>query len=98
MWVIYIPQAGPPMMVRTFITGMFEMLRRLQWNFCKSLSLLIFNIAWHSTGNSNEYTDRLETEHIGNMDQYRVNREVPLPYAFDYEIREEDQDNPTEKR
>jgi hypothetical protein len=28
------------MMVRTFITGMFEMLRRLQWNFCKSLSLL----------------------------------------------------------
>ena len=77
------------MMVRTFITGMFEMLRRLQWNFCKSISFLIFNIAW-DTGNSNEYTDRLETEHIGNMDQYRVNREIPLPYAFDFEIQEED--------
>jgi hypothetical protein len=86
------------MMVRTFISGMFEMLRRLQWNFCKSLSLLIFDIAWH-TGSSNEYTDRLETEHIGNMDQYRVNREIPLPYASDFEILEleEDRDIPTGK-
>ncbi|KAF9513819.1 hypothetical protein BS47DRAFT_1295824 [Hydnum rufescens UP504] len=25
---------------------------------------------------------RLENEHIGNMDQYRVTREVPLPYSF----------------
>ena len=77
------------MMVRTFITGMFEMLRRLQWNFCKSISFLFFYIALN-TENSNEYADRLETEHVGNMDQYRVNREIPLPYAFDYEIREED--------
>ena len=64
------------------------MLRRLQWNFCKSISLLIFNIAW-DIGKSNEYTDRLETEHIGNMDQYRVNREIPLPYAFGFEFQEE---------
>lgn len=27
---------------------------------------------------------RLENEHLGNMDQYRVTREVPLPYAFDH--------------
>ncbi|KAF5381280.1 hypothetical protein D9615_008351 [Tricholomella constricta] len=26
---------------------------------------------------------RLENEHLGNMDQYRVTREVPLPYSFD---------------
>ncbi|PCH35378.1 EXS-domain-containing protein, partial [Wolfiporia cocos MD-104 SS10] len=26
---------------------------------------------------------RLENEHVGNMDQYRVTREVPLPYSFD---------------
>ncbi|TFY63335.1 hypothetical protein EVG20_g6362 [Dentipellis fragilis] len=26
---------------------------------------------------------RLENEHMGNMDQYRVTREVPLPYSFD---------------
>ena len=25
----------------------------------------------------------MENEHIGNMDQYRVTREVPLPYSFD---------------
>jgi hypothetical protein len=65
------------MMVRTFITGIFEMLRRIQWNFCKSLSLKL-----HGTQRTlmNIHTDRLETEHIGNMDQYRVSREAPLPY------------------
>jgi len=26
---------------------------------------------------------RLENEHLGNMDQYRVTREVPLPYQID---------------
>ena len=25
----------------------------------------------------------MENEHLGNMDQYRVTREVPLPYSFD---------------
>jgi hypothetical protein len=28
-------------------------------------------------------TVRLENEHLGNMDQYRVTREVPLPYSID---------------
>lgn len=32
---------------------------------------------------------RLESEHIGNMDQYRVTREVPLPYSID-ELAESD--------
>ncbi|KAG6811026.1 hypothetical protein H0H92_009291 [Tricholoma furcatifolium] len=27
---------------------------------------------------------RLENEHLGNMDQYRVTHEVPLPYSFDH--------------
>ncbi|TFY73631.1 hypothetical protein EWM64_g10381 [Hericium alpestre] len=31
---------------------------------------------------------RLENEHLGNMDQYRITREVPLPYSFD-EIEQE---------
>jgi len=31
---------------------------------------------------ANWNTYRLENEHIGNMDQYRVTREVPLPYTF----------------
>ncbi|PPQ97841.1 LOW QUALITY PROTEIN: hypothetical protein CVT26_012937 [Gymnopilus dilepis] len=59
IWVIYIPRSGPNLMVRTFIGGFLEMLRRWQWNFY-----------------------RLENEHLGNMDQYRVTREVPLPYAL----------------
>ncbi|KJA15597.1 hypothetical protein HYPSUDRAFT_148909, partial [Hypholoma sublateritium FD-334 SS-4] len=69
IWVIYIPQNGPSMMLRSFIAGMLEMLRRVQWNFY-----------------------RLENEHLGNVDQYRVTREVPLPYAID-ENREYDQDD-----
>ena len=44
------------------------------------------------------WVDRLENEHIGNMDQYRVTREVPLPYSFDelgYEIDVGDEDDRT---
>ena len=29
------------------------------------------------------HTVRLENEHLGNIDQYRVTREVPLPYTYD---------------
>ncbi|KAF8201829.1 EXS family protein/ERD1/XPR1/SYG1 family protein [Pholiota molesta] len=70
IWIIYIPQSGPSMMLRSFIAGMLEMLRRWQWNFF-----------------------RLENEHLGNMDQYRVTREVPLPYAIDERRRDYDQDD-----
>jgi len=30
-----------------------------------------------------KHLDRLENEHIGNMDQYRVTREMPLPYIVE---------------
>ena len=33
---------------------------------------------------------RLENEHLGNMDQYRVTREVPLPYSFDEAVQDSD--------
>ncbi|KAI0266051.1 EXS family-domain-containing protein [Gloeopeniophorella convolvens] len=33
---------------------------------------------------------RLENEHVGNVDQYRITREVPLPYSFDDLSRETD--------
>ena len=42
--------------------------------------------------------DRLESEHLGNMDQYRVTREVPLPYSVDelaYETDGGDDDDRT---
>lgn len=35
---------------------------------------------------------RLENEHLGNVDQYRVTREVPLPYSFDDPSHESDGD------
>lgn len=44
-----------------------------------------------SDGHSNSSTVRLENEHIGNTDQYRVTREVPLPYT-----REQDGDSDDE--
>ncbi|KAF7360315.1 Signal transduction protein [Mycena venus] len=69
IWVLYIPSQGPNMMLRTFIGGSFEMLRRVQWNFY-----------------------RVENEHVGNVDQYRVTREVPLPYSL-YEPRGGDADD-----
>lgn len=69
IWIFYIPARGPTMILRTFISGMLEMLRRWQWNFF-----------------------RLENEHIGNMDQYRVTREMPLPYQIDETARSDDGD------
>ncbi|KAJ8503472.1 hypothetical protein ONZ45_g10826 [Pleurotus djamor] len=60
VWTFYIPARGPNIMIRTFIGGFLELLRRWQWNFY-----------------------RLENEHLGNVDQYRITREVPLPYSFD---------------
>ncbi|KAJ7740035.1 SPX domain-containing protein [Mycena maculata] len=69
VWVIYIPTQGPDPVLRSFIAGILEMLRRWQWNFY-----------------------RVENEHLGNVDQYRVTREVPLPYSLD-DPREDDGDD-----
>ncbi|KAJ7108541.1 EXS family-domain-containing protein [Mycena epipterygia] len=73
LWILYIPKKGPDVMLRSFIVGVLEIVRRWQWNFY-----------------------RLENEHLGNVDQYRVTREVPLPYSL--EVRgdlEEDDGVPT---
>lgn len=35
----------------------------------------------------------MENEHIGNADQYRVTREVPLPYSFDHGTPADDSDD-----
>jgi len=36
---------------------------------------------------------RLENEHIGNADQYRVTREIPLPYTIEDRDDDSDDDN-----
>jgi hypothetical protein len=40
---------------------------------------------------------RLENEHLGNLDQYRVTREVPLPYSFDDMVDDEGGDDDEKK-
>ncbi|KAJ7485255.1 EXS-domain-containing protein [Mycena latifolia] len=69
LWIFYIPSHGPDVMLRSFIVGLLEIVRRWQWNFY-----------------------RLENEHLGNVDQYRVTREVPLPYSLEVrgDLEEED--------
>jgi hypothetical protein len=44
-----------------------------------------------------ESKDRLENEHLGNMDQYRVSREVPLPYSQDELVRESDKEEQSDE-
>ena len=67
------------------VSGTF--VRLLRSSALHPLSLL--TIVW--TGR----VDRLESEHLGNMDQYRVTREVPLPYSLDDVAYETDDDERT---
>jgi len=55
---------------------------------CSRLSPVLAGFA--DTGPVRPRTDRLENEHLGNMDQYRITREVPLPYSFDELVHETD--------
>jgi hypothetical protein len=44
---------------------------------------------------------RLENEHLGNIDQYRATRDIPLPYPFDSSAKDsdvEDWDQPYESK
>jgi hypothetical protein len=75
------------MLIRSFIVGLLEVMRRVQWNFCKSVEVPFFCSSLTS------FSVRLENEHLGNIDQYRVTREVPLPYAFDRSNHDEDGDS-----
>ena len=75
--------------LRTFVAAFLEMLRRWQWNYCGCSSSIACPCARYLHTFSQV---RLENEHIGNTDQYRVTREVPLPYSFDDVEHESDDD------
>jgi xenotropic and polytropic retrovirus receptor 1 len=62
--------------VDPIILAILEILRRWQWNFCEILTL---SLLLHP----DLPPDRLENEHLGNMDQYRITREVPLPFTVE---------------
>lgn len=93
IWIFYIPTGGLPAGTRAFIFAILEMLRRIQWNFCKS-----FVVSTASDTDVKRPPDRLENEHIGNADQFRVTREVPLPYVFTGEVDSDDEDRRTAPR
>lgn len=76
---MYLPSKGLPFDLRSFILAILEMLRRWQWNFRKPRhpSYLFYSES------DDFHLVRLENEHLGNIDQYRATRDVPLPYQFD---------------
>ena len=78
------------------------MLRRSQWNVCTSVLVSPTHNSFADQGTIWSRADRLENEHLGNMDQYRITREVPLPYSFDEinpetDMGDEDDEPQTEK-
>lgn len=93
MWIIYLP-AGPAFnqTARSIVAGTLEMLRRVQWNFCMSGNLKLAGLSSHPVA-----VVRVENEHLGNADQYRVTREVPLPYTFDHAPQDDSDDDEDEQ-
>lgn len=85
---MYLPTRGLPFEVRTFVVAILEMARRWQWNFRKPHSL-----SHLAAGSDRDNSVRLENEHLGNIDQYRATRDVPLPYAFDSSAQDLDIDD-----
>jgi hypothetical protein len=43
----------------------------------------------HDCNTCSMFSDRLENKHLSNMEEYRVTREVSLPYSFDVYPSEE---------
>ena len=84
---MYIPQQGPDSKIRSFIIAFLEMLRRWQWNLREFTPTLLYFVCILRPS-----LVRLENEHIGNIDQYRITREVPLPYQDRYKIEDEGDD------
>ena len=86
-WILYAPKDGPDFLARTFFVALLELFRRFQWNFCtSSLCSLFISRVYSLLG-----IVRLENEHLGNVDQYRVTREVPLPYPRESMARDDDE-------
>ena len=71
---------------------MLEILRRWQWNF-RGCRRSAYNLPGFRSANRLRPAVRLENEHLGNIDQYRVTREVPLPYTHEDHLHESDGDD-----
>lgn len=62
----YIPFSSRNVRLRSFFFALAEMLRRWQWNFC------MFETINLETNMLTHLEVRVETEHLGNADAYRV--------------------------
>lgn len=86
-WVQYLPAMGrmngaPSVQLRGFLTALLEVGRRVMWNFLRgeSNSLICVRLALRSLTRP-PLVSAVESEHLGNVDGYRVTRQIPLPYV-----------------
>src|SRR6266852_2042243 len=80
-WICYIlVPSRPNVTAKTpFIVATIEVLRRAHWNICTSA---VYSLPEIEDVITLTHEDRLKSEQLGNKDQYRVTREVPLPYIL----------------
>ena len=55
------------------------------------LYVIILFVRDHDCNTCSTISDRLENKHLSNTQEYRVTREVPLPYSFDVHPSEEEE-------
>ena len=55
------------------------------------LYVIILFVRDHDCNTCSTISDRLENKHLSNTQEYRVTREVPLPYSFDVHPSEKEE-------
>jgi xenotropic and polytropic retrovirus receptor 1 len=82
-WIGFLPYPSSHFVAttRSFVFAILEVVRRVGWNLREPSHCLV-SLSSHLFSWTHLVLVRLENEHIGNMDQYRVTREAPLPYNF----------------
>ena len=94
-WVQYLPalsrtSGAPSVQLRGFLTALLEVGRRIMWNFLRGEFCLLDALFYGSEAVIADLTALppppsppapVESEHLGNVDGYRVTRQIPLPYV-----------------
>lgn len=85
-WLLYIFFESLSLELRLFIVAFLEVLRRVQWSFCMTFSPL----PSRSRLKCFVVPDRVENKHVHNAEEYRIIRELSMPYMFDASPGEEE--------
>lgn len=89
-WIVYLPPSPHfSVQLRGFILALLEAIRRIMWNSLRFvvpffLSSFISDFLLSSSS--------VESEHLGNLDSFRVTRTVPLPYLITNKPPEDEDD------